>query len=210
MDECPEETHAERRQTLLRGTSRAGIEQFQSRLFHDSIVKRANMKNYLRGLLLSGLLLLLLAACNIARYQSPDPFFHSRGEWDNLQFPLIKPYEAVKLDGIEGWGINLPFEPSSSLLYGGVGYVEKIAIVGNVIMVYTPYDPGFSETMQDRIAYWFVLIPDEHVQVGFKGEEDFLEYILEYGIHEVDWEGPEGIFQRFTDTGCLDWIPGCK
>jgi hypothetical protein len=71
-------------------------------------------------------------------------------------------------------------------------------------------NPAHVEQVGQKVLYWFVIIPQEKLEVGFDNEADFLKYIREYGIEEPTWEDPESIFQRFKDTGCLEWIPDCK
>lgn len=77
-------------------------------------------------------------------------------------------------------------------------------------MVYTPYEPKVSENLRDEVFYWFVFVPAMDIQIGFNNEGDFLTYIQVYDIGEVDWESPDSLFQRFRETGCLEWIPGCQ
>ena len=115
------------------------------------------------------------------------------------------------MQGDDWWGVSIPWSPSSpSFFYNsGVPYVQKIAVENGVIMVYTAYEPTVSENLRDDIFHWFVFVPALEIQTGFYNESDFLVYILAYNIGEVNWESPDTIFQRFRNTGCLEWIPGC-
>lgn len=155
---------------------------------------------------------MVIVACSLTRYRSTDPFYASYDEWDLIRFPLIKPYEAVRLTGNDWWGVSIPYIPNTpSLLYsGGVPFVQEIAVANEVIMVHTPYEPRVSENLRDRVFYWFAFIPATDIQRGFQDEGDFRLFIEEYGISEVAWESPDTLFQRFKDTGCLEWIPGCQ
>lgn len=94
--------------------------------------------------------------------------------------------------------------------YTGLHDVQKIAVVEGVILVYTPYEPLVAKDVGQKVLNWFVIIPDKGIETGFDNENDFLEYLQEYGINEVSWETPDVLYQRFLDTGCLDWIPGCQ
>jgi hypothetical protein len=169
------------------------------------------MKRILVICILTGLIL-LLAGCNIGRYYSSDPFYSSTGEWDSIRFPLLKPYEAVSIVGGNGWGINLPVILGEPNLYGSVQDVQKISVVNDVILAYTPNKPNISQEMLEQIQvyYWYVIIPDMKIQRGFENEVEFQNYIQERGINEVNWENPDSLYQRFEKTGCLEWIPGCE
>jgi hypothetical protein len=157
-------------------------------------------------------LFLFLVSCVLTRYHNPDPFYSSYEDWDLIRFPLIKPYEAGKLQNNDWWGVSIPWTPNSpSLLYSsGVPYVQKIAVENDVIMVYTPYEPVVSENLRDDVFHWFVFVPGKDIRTGFYNESDFLVYVRIYNISEVEWEDPDNIFQRFRNTGCLEWIPGCQ
>ena len=155
---------------------------------------------------------LLSSACILTRYHNPDPFYSSTGEWDSIRFPLIKPYEAVAIAGGNGWWINLPVILGEPTLYGSVQDVQKVSVVNDVILAYTPNKPDFSQGMleQVQVYYWYVIIPDKKIQRGFENERAFMEYIQKSGINKVVWENPDLLYRRFESTGCLDWIPECQ
>jgi len=152
----------------------------------------------------------LLAACNIFRLPSSDPFYSSSGDWDSIRFPLIKPYEVVNIG--YGWSIQLHISPLAKEInwYISLNDVEKISVKNSVIMIYTPYKKDVIEEMGEKVLNWFVIIPDKEIETGFDNEDDFLRYIQEYGVNEVAWESPDTLYQRFLHTGCLEWIPGCQ
>ena len=163
------------------------------------------------------LIFIALFGCSV-RYRNPDPFYSSTGEWDSIRFPLIKPYQVTyheqsprRLEA-DYWGIQLHVSPMAKEIYWYTGLhdVQKIAVVEGVILVYTPYEPLVAKDVGQKVLNWFVIIPDKGIETGFDNENDFLEYLQEYGINEVSWETPDVLYQRFLDTGCLDWIPGCQ
>jgi len=157
------------------------------------------------------MILIVLAGCAFFRYPNPDPFYVSTGTWDSARFPLIKPYDAVYGNERYGWVINLPSVPGEPALYGSVSRVEKISVVNDAILIYTPDKPGFSEALLEQlpIYYWYAIVPESKIQRGFRNENDFLEYAKQLGITDITWENPQEFFDRFKETGCLDWIPGC-
>ncbi len=149
-----------------------------------------------------------LSACS-----SHDQFYVQGSGWDYLRFPLLKPYHAIYISDDIGWVIPLerkhPLKNDSLIME--IHDVRKIAIVNNIIMVYTPDSPKFlDETIDERIFHWFVLIPDEGIEVGFEIESDFVEYIHQNNLDEPEWLEPLTILQKYDQTGCLDWIPDCK
>jgi hypothetical protein len=134
------------------------------------------------------------------------------GTWDSSRFPLIKPYDAVYVNDRDGWMINLPFIPGEPDLYGSASRVQKIFVIDGVILAYTPYKPSFSSRIPEitEYYYWFVMIPDKEIHRGFSAEADFLAFIKDLGIDSISWKNPDDLFQRFYNTGCLEWIPGCE
>ncbi len=97
-----------------------------------------------------------LSACS-----SRDPFYEKGSGWDYLRFPLLKPYYAMSLTNDEiNWVIplerELPLKKDSFLLE--IRDVRKIAVVDNVIMVYTPDSSKIaSDNIEERIFHWFIL-----------------------------------------------------
>jgi hypothetical protein len=158
-----------------------------------------------------GILALITACSTVTRHYSDDPFYSSVGDWDVVRFPLMKPYEVVSVDGNK-WGVDLHALKSAKGIYWylDIREVQKIAVTNGVILAYTQYKPDANEMLDQKVLYWFVIIPDEKIETGFDIEDDFLKYIQEYGINEPVWEDPNTLFQRFQETGCLEWIPGCK
>jgi hypothetical protein len=142
-----------------------------------------------------------------------DPFYGKGSGWDYVRFPLIKPYYAISSSGDAAWIIHLENErPLSKVpfLFDIVG-VEKISVTRNVIMAYTPNDTkyGYDEQNKQEL-HWFILIPDEHLEIGFETENEFLDYIRQNNLSEPKWLEPLIILQKYDQTGCLDWIPDCK
>ncbi len=143
-----------------------------------------------------------------------DPFYKQGSGWDYLRFPLVKPYYAIKIENNNGWAISLQNElPLKKDTFSQeIHNVRKIAIENNVIMIYSLDDSTFSDGNPDEkiIFHWFVLIPSEHIEIGFEKEADFSNFIRPYRINTVPWLEPLSVLQTFDQTGCLDWIPECN
>ena len=77
-------------------------------------------------------------------------------------------------------------------------------------MVYTPYSPEFDEARGNKVWYWFALIPDQNLELGFDTEADLLTYVHKYGIKNPAWRTPDDILKEYDQTWCLDWIPACN
>lgn len=169
------------------------------------------------------LIVMCLASCQTIVKHS-DPFYNDDGgdDFPYTQFPLIKPYYVYTMDVGSPWIIEL--RAVYGALYviapeneGGVHYyydiwgVETISVQDGIIMAYSPYvDDEAPQSIQDNYYHWFVIIPDEHIAMGFHDENAFQAYIQKLGIQNPDWQTPKDAISQFEDTGCLDWIPDCK
>lgn len=151
---------------------------------------------------------LVLAACGY-----DDPFYGKGSGWDFVRFPLIKPYYAISSTDTEArWIVSLnnksPLKEVSSIME--IEDVQKIAVLDNAIMVYTPDNTANRFGDHNFIFHWYILIPDEHLEIGFETEDKFLDYLRQNNMGEPNWQEPLSILQEYDQTGCLDWIPDCK
>ena len=167
----------------------------------------------LQKIMLMFLLGLVLSACGYS-----DPFYGQGSGLNFARFPLIKPYYAMSIINKPDakWIIPLETEPPlKELTYlPEISGVQKIAVFENVIMVYAPDNYGYSLSKgkkDENIFDWFILIPDEHLEIGFTTEAEFLDYIHWNKLGEPKWLEPVVILQKYDRIGgCLDWIPDCK
>jgi hypothetical protein len=144
---------------------------------------------------------------------SQDPFYKKGSGWDYLRFPLVKPYYAISsTQGEVKWVIplenELPLKKDSFLLE--IKDVRKIAVSEKAIMVFTPENTKIASiNIKERIFHYFILIPDDHFEIGFENEEGFLDYLNKNKMNKPEWLEPLSILQKFDQTRCLDWIPDC-
>jgi hypothetical protein len=128
---------------------------------------------------------------------SQDPFYNKGSGWDYLRFPLLKPYYAISTtQGEEKWVIplenELPLKKDSFLLE--IKDVRKISVSEKAIMVFTPDKTKIaSSNIKERIFHYFILIPDDHLEMGFENEEGFLDYLNMNNLNKPEWLEPLSI-----------------
>lgn len=164
--------------------------------------------------------MVLLCACSTRTLRdnnNKDPFYTDLGG-DAMRLPLIKPYEILKLNQqLEinrklGWGIQLQIAPSEKELYyyNAIYDIQKFALEDGVIMVFATYPQEVDTDVGQKILYWFVIVPDKSIEIGFETDAEFLNYVQHYGIEQPSWTEPDAAYEQFYKTACLDWIPDCK
>jgi hypothetical protein len=167
------------------------------------------LKRLLRLYLFLFILVFFLTGCS-----TQDSFYEKGSGWDYLRFPLLKPYFAISsTNGEPKWVIPLenemPLKKESFLLE--IKDVRKIAISKNVIFVFSPDSTKIaSSNIKERIFHYFIFIPDDHFEIGFENEDDFLDFLRKNKLEEPEWMEPLTILQKFDQSRCLDWIPRCK
>jgi len=125
------------------------------------------------------------------------------------RLPLLDPYFALLPDDsrTKEWYFALEQnhdtkeDPLSSYFYI---LIKQLAIEKGVLMINTDH---FS---RNELLAWFVLIPSQKIETGFKSEEEFRQYIAGYGIQNPRWMTPQAAYEQFKETSCLYWIPDCK
>jgi hypothetical protein len=84
-------------------------------------------------------------------------------------------------------------------------------VKNGVIMAYSPYvDKQADAYIQNNFYHWFVIVPSKNITGGFHTEAEFDQYIQTLGVQTPDWQTPDQAFDKYEQTGCLDWIPHCK
>jgi hypothetical protein len=155
---------------------------------------------------------------DLQRFKNPDPFYstYDEGFFGYVRFPLIKPYEMIKVPEaggeVSGWVFELnDVNPDNDMFgYNDLWQVKDVSIEKNVIMAYTPYIKPHTVENGSRVLHWFVVVLDKNIKAGFETEEDFLAYIKKYGIDKPVWMDTQSAYDQFRKTGCLDWIPDCN
>jgi hypothetical protein len=185
--------------------------------------KAGNMKMNIKKVVLCLLTVLLSPSC-VLGYSPPDryadPFYNvNYDDYPLLHLPLIKPIQANRFAGETLWRVFLPHGPRVSVpnsqnnlvYYYAIEELEKFVVKDGVLMTYSAYvDKEADAYIQENYYHWFVLIPDKKIAEGFQTEEEFSKYIQALGIQNLNWQTPNGAFDKFKETGCLEWVPDCK
>ena len=166
-------------------------------------------KNYRLYYLLTAILFLVsfLSACSTKK-----SFYRKGSGPDYLRFPLLEPYYAIKITDEYGWQIpiNTDLAQRNFRYYPNILNVTKVAVENGRVMVYSAYPkPIVLDGGKEKELHWFILVPDK-TETGFEAEEAFISSLQQYGVNQPQWQEPQAILKRFDQTGCLEWIPGCK
>jgi hypothetical protein len=159
-----------------------------------------------------------LAGCAHIVHHS-DPFYNFKGgDFPRDYLPLIDPIEATRENSSSPWDLELanvlwiPL-PNSQVVYpyAHLKELDKIAVKNGVIMAYSSYVNKLADAyILNDYYHWFVMVPSKKNTKGFHTENEFRQYIQTLGVQNPDWQKPDEAFDKFAQTGCLDWIPDCK
>jgi hypothetical protein len=150
-----------------------------------------------------------------------DPFYDYSDEYaPTVRLPIIKPITATRDGSSSPWDlgigdtiwIQIP-NSEAEYPYSSVDELEIIAVQNGVIMAYSSYvDKQADAYIQNNYYHWFVIVPAKknNITMGFHTENEFDQYIQTLGIQNPKWQTPDEAFDKYFQTGCLDWIPDCK
>jgi hypothetical protein len=135
------------------------------------------------------------------------------------RFPLIDPIDVIRTGPSSPWKLGLgndiwiqiPNSNNAYYAYSFVDELEKFAVKNGVIMAYSSYvDRQVDAYIQNNYYHWFVTIPDKNITKGFQTKDEFDQYIQTLGIQSPDWQTSDEAFDKYFQTGCLEWIPDCN
>jgi len=129
-----------------------------------------------------------------------DYYYTDHGDWDDVRFPLIKPYEALCVNGSDDWIVQLTQD--SEGLFSAPG-TRKINIVNGAIFLYST--KTFLNHAKAPEA-WFVLIPKKHIEKRFATHNEYLAYLHQISIqNEPKLYNMDEVLQYFGDHDTIDW-----
>jgi hypothetical protein len=141
----------------------------------------------------------MLASCDHSK-KPKDSYYTDHGDWDDVRFPLIKPYEAICLNGSKDWYVQLT--QGSEGLFSAPG-TKEIAIVDSVIFLHST---NTILNYTDAKEAWFILIPKKHIEKGFAGFFEYQDYLHSLGFeHEPKLYPMDKVSQYFGDHDIIDW-----
>lgn len=138
-----------------------------------------------------------------------DKFYTETGGWDWIRVPLIKPYEAKKIDPkleTNGWGIKL-----QSKLFQ-IDKVKKIDVQDSVIFILSgKIDNGIDDitaigTLNVPTA-WFVIDVKAKTEKGFSSASEFDKYLQSNNYPKPHWQDIDSISKMLGNRGQVPWIP---
>ncbi|AMR31702.1 hypothetical protein A0256_09840 [Mucilaginibacter sp. PAMC 26640] len=133
-----------------------------------------------------------------------DPFYINRGEWDDYEIPLLKPYKLINLNGMKEWSMNL--ESDSVLMYLGssIQNIEKANVIDGVICLYSSKTIVNAKLPMRLI--WAVIIPSKKTEKGFISHASYIEYLKEIGFStEPGLYNVEDILKYAGQNDVINW-----
>jgi hypothetical protein len=144
---------------------------------------------------------LLMSLCSCGNKKGKiDPYYTDHGDWDDIRFPLIKPYEALCLNGSHDWIVQTTQNSES---FFSAPYTKKLNVVNGVILLYS------TKTILNGVhtkEAWFVLVPEKHIEKGFGTYTEYLRYLPNLGIkNEPKLYNIDDVSRQFEAQDTIDW-----
>ena len=136
---------------------------------------------------------------NISQPSKPD-FYESTGGWDFVRIPLIEPYQAKGVNG--SWEIKLK---ESSISFNRIGPLTRIFVIDQVILAEA--QDGHIHARNIEGPVWYVIVPDQKIEIQFEDKEEFETYLSSLGITSYELHDVVEVHREFVDRGRLDWFP---
>jgi hypothetical protein len=145
------------------------------------------------------LMALALSSCK-RKGNNVDPFYNNRGEWDDVELPLIKPYKLVKLNGNKEWVMNLE-EWTFSI---SLGDVKEINVVNDLILVHSYKTALITDTISKEV--WVVIVPKKKQEIGFLKYREYLAYLNKIGLkNELKLHNVEDVAKYAGKNQVIKW-----
>ena len=121
-----------------------------------------------------------------------DPFYTSKGSYDAVRIPLIKPYVLLKLNGDSSWRMNLVETP------GSISDVRGVLVRDNFIFL----QAGESYCNDEKAKESWAII-----QVLDKSEKCFLnqELFEAQSKGHITFKNPDLVYKEFNEKGTYSW-----
>jgi hypothetical protein len=163
-----------------------------------------------------GLVLLSLSGCwhSNKKNQEKDDFYERLGDWDSVRIPLIKPYEALSADPVEGepriWSIEL-----TSPNLRGTFYVKKVDVKDSIIFVLSGQVDNEVINEKDSVTIggqvfstaWYIIDTKKGKEVAFGNKKEFEEYLKKFNYPNPKWIKIDSLSEALGHGGKLPWKP---
>jgi hypothetical protein len=151
-----------------------------------------------------GLLFATLCGCGNRsnnNEKKQDEFYTVTGGWDWMRVPLLKPYEAKKVDPkteTNQWSVAFERMP-------GATNVKSVAVNDSIIFLQC----GDSTLLDYKYikAAWFAIDVRTKTEKGFASEEEFTAYIKEKNYPAPHWHDIDSLSEVLGNKGKLPWMP---
>jgi hypothetical protein len=161
-------------------------------------------------IIIAGLLLIVLCRCgNISNKdeKNQDKFYTVTGGWDWIRVPLLKPYEAKKIDPeieTSTWIIVV----SDKVNLDNIGNIKKVSVVDSTIFVLSGGngDSTYFGGKKVPIAL-HVLDVRNKTEKGFASEKEFKTYIKENKYPNPQWLSIDSLSEALSNKKKLPWFP---
>lgn len=159
--------------------------------------------------IITWVLIIAITACWDAPKRQPerDDFYETKGGWDWIRVPLIKPYEALKIDPevqTNPWVINL-FSPNLV----NTDHVRKICVKDSILYIISGMVAGTGDSTslgtRNLPTVWFIINSKQKTEKGFKSAKEFDKYIVENNYPLPDWHDIDTLFHNLSNGGKLPW-----
>lgn len=142
--------------------------------------------------------------------KSVDDFYTVTGGWDWIRVPLLKPYEAKKIDPeieTNGWGVKF----YTSL---GTFNVRRIDVQDSIIYILSGQinttDDSSINTLVNNTnvpTAWYAIDTRKGTEKGFASEAEFNSYISENKYPVPEWHDIDSLSKALGNGGKVPWIP---
>jgi hypothetical protein len=136
-----------------------------------------------------------------------DDFYTVTGGWDWVRVPLLKPYEAKKVDPeveTSNWGVAL----FNSL---GTYNVKRVAAQDSIVYILSGRvdDKNDSTLVNLRTVPtgWYAINVKTKLEKGFANEEEFKAYIKANNYPIPKWHSIDSLSKALGEGGQVPWIP---
>lgn len=142
-------------------------------------------------------------------------FFESTGGWDYRRIALIEPYQLVSIDK-KTWSLSTTEKYNVTSTASVTGKYKlfrtlndakklKFDVVDKKFIVIYASKTWLGEEWASEV--WVVIIPAKNVEIAFINQVEFLTYLEQQGINQVNLTHPEVLYRELVKKGRLDWYP---